>query len=202
MFFDSGSGRAFRAAHCHLRRYARTPPFLDLRGATRMRQSPWVSLEFPLRSDFPGRTQSANSWRFPSSRLVQAWREGLFRAPGKPPRLPKWHRAFASPAAQTVPENLASAATAPLQRPVPLTLRRAGTSAAETPPSRAAGWDVATFLLLFCALTKGKRASQFASLGFSLTLPGSLNVSQLPGQLDVSKSPISTGAPHALFVSA
>src|SRR2546426_9373392 len=56
----------------------------------------------------------------------------LFRSPPRP----KWHRAFASPATQTVPENPASAATALLQQPVPLTLRRAGTSGAQTPPSR------------------------------------------------------------------
>src|SRR5216683_2983316 len=111
-------------------------------------------------------------------RMQQAF---LIRA--KPPRLPKWHRAFASLAAQTVPKNPANAATALLQRPVPLTLRHAGTSAAQTPSSRAAGWDVATFLLLFSALTKGKRASQFASLSFSLTLPGSLNMSQLLGSM-------------------
>src|SRR5229473_3127773 len=143
----------------------RSKPLVVTRGDTHERHRPRLFGERPgcanllgyrsslLHFDSPERTQSAKSWRFPSSRLVPAWREGLFRVPGKRPHRPKWHPAFASPAAQTVPENLASVATALLQQPIPLTLRRAGTSATETPPSCAAGWDVATFLLLFCALT-------------------------------------------------
>src|SRR5258708_28980236 len=184
MFFGCGLAIPFPAARCRSRRYAQTPPSPALQRAARQRQSPWVPHEFPLHSDSPGHTQSANSGPFPSPRLVQAWHEGLSLVPGKRPRFPKWRRAFASPATQTVRENPASAVTAQLQLPSPLTLRRAGTSAARTPPLRAAGWDVASFLPLFCALTMENRcASQVASRCSSSTLPGSLNVSQSPASL-------------------
>src|SRR5260370_28494179 len=121
--------------------------------------------------------------------------EVQFGLGGEAPPRPKWHPAFGAAGVQTVPENPANAGTVPLQRPVPLTLRRAWTSAAQTSPWSAAGWDVATVLLLFCASTMGNLSVSSCEPPLFLNPTAESPCESITWQRGVAKSPISTVIP-------